>query len=73
MADEISKTEKLDLLLPSERMRDSKDKKPFQERSTKRYTRKVDIDSEDIIQDDQKEEENNEGGSRSGKIIDIIV
>lgn len=72
MADEISFTNKLDSLLPAEKMRDSKNKNVLKERLKRQERKRIEKDNEDRLTKKNEEIEEAEE-SRPGKILDIIV
>lgn len=72
MSDEISITNRMDIILPTEKTRDSKKKDLFKER-LKKQGKKMEEDSKGINSMEDGEDDVTGEGTRPGKILDIIV
>ncbi|MGQ9846235.1 MAG: hypothetical protein ACUVQP_01855 [Bacteroidales bacterium] len=73
MSDEIRRMEKIDKLLPKEKLRDSKKKNILQRGLRQRDNRKMEKNDEEGTRNGYEDLKDIDKDSSSGRILDIIV
>lgn len=73
MSDEIRKMEKIDIILPPEKLRDSKKKIILQKRLRQQDKRKMKKNDDEKTRNDYEDFKEIDKDSNSGRILDIIV